>query len=198
MLLVPSGTFKGDVTAIVKAHWATYIDVRTGKRRLADHVYFEGLPLLGLVVMLWFDLRLTTAAAIGLLTIAGLLSAFLFGVMLQVSDRAMNWADNDPAPSKQTSDDAKYLEELAATAGYASLVCLAACLAFVIASVSQKHDLVLRVSSAVGCAIGIHLVLTLLMVMKRVFRYTQAKLIRARTGAGRRAAEGRDRHRNAA
>jgi hypothetical protein len=194
---MPARSFKGNVWGIVRSHRASYIDVRTGKQREADVIVFECLPLLGAALVLWFDVRLGTAAAVGLLTIAGLLGAFLFGVMLQVSDRAMNWADAHPIPSRDTSDDATYLEELAANAGYASLVCIAASVAFVIASVTQDYTWPLRVSSAIGLGLAMHLVLTLFMVMKRVFAFTQAKLTRARTGAGRKAA-GSPRRRDAA
>ncbi len=185
MRFLASRSFKGNVWGLVRAHRASYVDANTGRRRYRDIAVFEGLPVLGAVLIGWFDVRLRPAASVGLLTIAGLLSAFLFGVMLQVSDRAMNWADTDPTPSRATSEDADYLEELAANAGYASLVCVVAAVAFVVASTTFHHPWALRISSAVGLGLSSHLILTLFMVMKRVFTFTQRALNRARTGAGR-------------
>lgn len=67
--------------------------------------------------------------------------------------------------------------------GYASAVCILAAAVFVVAAVD--HRWVLIVSTAVGLALGLHLLLVLFMVMKRVFVQTQASLLRTSTGADR-------------
>lgn len=175
------GDMKASPLSLIRAHWDTYVDARTGRIRWQDHAIFEGLPALVIVGCVVADVHLGTIAATGLLTASGLLSALLFGVMLQISARAMDWADTSPQPSKATSDHAKYLRELAADAGYASLVCIAAAVVFVVAATASKQ--VLEAASAIGLALGAHLVLVLLMVMKRVFALTDERLIRARTGA---------------
>lgn len=173
---------KADVRRIINAHRATYVDAATGHRSLRDRIEFEVVPLAAAVAFGWFDVTLRPAASVGLLTISGLLAAFLFGVMLEISDRAMSWADSHPARGRDTSEHANFLQQVAANAGYASLVSIAAAIAYVVAATSHGHPWVLRISSAVGLAIGIHLSLTLLMVMKRVFALTQQRLNRARTG----------------
>jgi hypothetical protein len=93
----------------------------------------------------------------------------------------MDLADDRPLPGPTTSQHAIYLEELAANAAYASFVCIFAAVVFVVASIGSHW--VLRISSGLGLAIGAHLVLVLMMVMKRVFSLTQERLRRARTGA---------------
>jgi hypothetical protein len=135
-------------------------------------------------VCIWQDVHLGATTATALLTATSLLSALLFGVMLQISGRAMDWADSKPEPGKSTSDHAQYLEELAANAGYASLVCIVDAIVFVVAATASKR--LLEAASGIGLALGAHLVLVLLMVMKRVFALTQERLIKARTGAERR------------
>jgi hypothetical protein len=142
---------------------------------------FYGIPRAALGGSLLFGVELDGGIAVGLLTVSGLLSALFFGVMLQVSERAVSWADDSPEPGPHTSGHAAYLGELAANAGYASLVSITAALVYVVASVSSGW--LLLVSSALGVALGLHLVLILLMVMKRVFALTQERLTRARTGA---------------
>ena len=100
--------------------------------------------------------------------------------MLQVADRATDWSESNPPPGRETSERAAYLEELAANAGYASLVSIVTAVLFVVAS--STSDWPLRVFSALGIAAGVHLSLTLLMVMKRVFLWTQRRLVEAHTG----------------
>ena len=174
---------KADVRTINHAHRASYVDAATGRPSAWDRIQFELVPFAAAVALAVFDVTLRPGASIGLLTICGLLSVFLFGVMLQVSERAMTWADMDPPRGKDTSEHAAYLAELAANAGYASLVSITAAIAFVVAATAHGHNnWILRVASAIGLALGIHLVLTLLMVMKRVFALTQQRLDRARTG----------------
>jgi hypothetical protein len=130
------------------------------------------------------EVTIPAAASVGLLTVAGLLSAFLFGAMLQVSQRAMDWADSNPEPSGDTSQHAEYLNQLAANAGYASLASIVTAAVFVVASATTSHD-ALVIFTALGLACALHTALVLSMVMGRVFALTQERLIRAQTGGGR-------------
>lgn len=188
---MPPGNLKVSPSGFILAHYRTYVDVRTGRPRWQDHVLLTVFPLGTMIGCLFGDVRLVSGASVGLLTVSGLLSAFLFGVMLQVSERAMDWADSSPAPGRYTSADAIYLSELAANSGYASLVSVIAAAVFVVASTSSGWTL--RVSSAVGLALAMHMALVLLMVMRRVFALTEERLNRARTGADQRSSESRRR-----
>jgi hypothetical protein len=105
--------------------------------RVRDHLVMEGLPIVVREVGAHQHLHLPLAANVGLLTVAGLLSAFLFALMIQVSDRAAGWADAHPKPSAPTSDYSNYLLELAANAGYTSLVAVATSVTFAVASVNR-------------------------------------------------------------
>jgi hypothetical protein len=180
---VSPGNLKVDPRNLIAAHYRTYIDVRTGRQRWQDYFVLMTIPVGCLVG----GVRLVTGASVGLLTVSGLLSAFLFGVMLQISERAMDWTDSSPVPGPDTSSHACYLSELAANAGYASLLSVTAAAIFVVASVSSGWTL--RFSSAIGLAVALHMALVLLMVMRRVFALTEERLNRARTGAERRASD---------
>jgi hypothetical protein len=180
---VAKGDFKADPRQIVRAHRSTYIDARTGRPRWQDRLAFDGIPLAVLGLCLGFDVKLKPTASAGLLTVAGILGALLFGVVVQISGTAMGLADSQPEPGPATSSYAIFLEELAANASYASLVCILAAAVYVAASLGSGW--VLRASSALGLALAAHLVLVLMMVMKRVFALTQERLRRARTGADR-------------
>jgi hypothetical protein len=177
------GDFKADPRIIIREHRRTYASARTAQPRRRDRLMFEGLPVVVFGLCMYFDVQLSSGASAGLLTVSGVLSVFLFGVMVQLWARAMDLADAQPEPSPATSQQANSLEELAANAAYAVLVCIAAAVVFVVASIGTSW--VLRVSSALGLAVGVHLILVLLMVIKRVFAQTQERLVRARTGADR-------------
>jgi hypothetical protein len=181
---VTRGNFKANPWPIVRAHWRTYVDVRNERPRWQDWLTFAVPPGVVVGVCVWRDVKLPPSASAALLTVTGLLSAFLFGVITQISARAMDYADSQPRPSTETSAHARNLLELAANAGYASLVCVSAAVVFVVATIGSNW--VLRVSSAVGLALGVHMIMVLLMVMRREFLLTQERLNRARTGADHR------------
>ena len=173
---------KANPSSIVRAHLRTYRDARSGKILLRDHLLFEGLPVLvGIGVTLGLRAQLSVPASAGLLTVTGLLAALLFGVMLQISDRAMTWADNPPPQGPETTDYSIFLRDIAANSGYASLVCICAAAAFVAASIF--HGGALIAFSGIGIMLVLHLVLVVLMVMKRVYALTRSRLNRVMTGA---------------
>lgn len=173
---------KIDLRKIFAAHLATLADARTGERRWQDLALFFGVPVAVLVGCLALKVEMSATAAAGLLTVTGLLGAFLFGVMLQVTDRAMSWADSDPHRGPETSRHAIFLGQIAANAGYASIVASLASVVFIVASVTTK--LPNTIAASVGLAVGIHALLTLLMVIVRIHALTENRLRRARTGTG--------------
>jgi hypothetical protein len=173
------GSFKADPLPIIRGQWATYVDARTHRIRLTDHLIFNGVPAALGGLALWREVKFSPTTAGALLAATGLLGALLFGVMLQIVDRAVNWADTLPGPSGATTDHARYLRELAANAGYSSLICIAAAASSFAVIVTTGWTL--RVFSAVTTALVAHLVLVLLMVMKRVFLLVMERLDAATT-----------------
>lgn len=167
--------------SIIQAHRRTYVDARTGRTAWSDVVVAEVLPVLVTAGMLIGRAHLDHTLAGGLVTVTGLMSALLFGVLLQVSQRALDWADTHPSPSAETSAHALYLTELAANAGYASLVALLA--AVVLVGATLPYEPAYTLTSSIGTGLLVHLVLILFMIIKRVFALTVGRLNRARTGA---------------
>lgn len=170
---------KADITPIVRAHYQTYVNAATGRPRGWDYLQLDGLPVLLGVGCALASVELPVGASVGLLTVTGLLSAFLFGVMLQASQRALDWAE-DAEPGANTSRHAQLMVQLAANSGYASLVSLLACALFIVASVVSETALV--IFTAIGLALALHLALVIFMVMRRVFALTQERLRQAETG----------------
>jgi hypothetical protein len=174
---------KASPRTIIVAHYRTYVNDDDGSPSWRDHALFEGLPFVLFLACLWFEISIPSAASVGLLTVAGLLSAFLFGATLQVSQRAMDWADTDPEPSTDTTAHADFLSQLAANAGYSSLVSIVTAALFVVAAVTTSHEAAV-VFTALGLGFALHMALVLSMVMSRVFALTEERLIRAQTGGG--------------
>lgn len=178
-----AGDVKSDIRPILRAHYRSLTDQTTGRQRWQDHVWLGGLPLAAGAFAYLKAVRLPEAGSAGLLTVTGVLGAFLFSLMVSVADRATAWGETGPAPSPATSEHADYLVELSGNTGYASLMSILASVPLVVAAAS--HGTVLQVASAVGLALTAHLLTTLSMIMKRVFKLTSQTLTEIRTGARR-------------
>ncbi|HTZ64317.1 MAG TPA: hypothetical protein VMB51_09455 [Solirubrobacteraceae bacterium] len=172
---------KANPLVFVCAQFATYVDDSTGKQRWRDHAIFHLLPVIALIALRVFTITVPSIAAVGILTVTGFLSAFLFGGMLQVSQRALDWLDEKPTPSEDTTEHAEYLRQLAANTGYASLVSICTAAVFVVAAASKNTETIAW-ATAFGFALVVHLTLVLLMVMNRVLALTDNRLIQAETG----------------
>jgi hypothetical protein len=170
---------KASPVRLARAHYRTYVNAGTGKRLWRDDVVFEGLPAGLFLGCLLSGVKIPAAASVGVLTVAGLLSAFLFAVMLQMSQRAMDWADQPPERGQKVHELAVFMEETSANAGYASLVSILTAVAFVVASVVSREVLV--VFTALGLALALHMALMMLLVLSNVFALTQNRLTAART-----------------
>lgn len=171
---------KASPRKLIGAHYGTLVDRRTGRLRWQDHLLFEGVPAALVAASLVLQIELSSGVVAALLTVTGILAAFLFGAMLQVAERALDWSDLPPQQGPETSRHAQILHELASNSGYAALVSIAAALAFVVASVATGPVLV--VATAIGLGLGAHLILVLLLVVVRVFSLTEERLRGARTG----------------
>lgn len=175
---------KADPRPIINAHLATLVNAATGKVRRADQLVAFVLPLAVGVIVGSFDVRVTGVLAIGLLTVAGVAGAFLFQLAVQLLGSITAWADSDPQPGSQTSRQAQLFRELQANASYASLIAIVAAVVLAVAAVGGQ-DMVQRLVSAVAATLLVHFAVTMLMVLRRVFLLSIARLDEARTGGGR-------------
>lgn len=173
---------KADPRKLIKAHYRTLRDQRTNKARWQDYAVFLGVPGFVAAIALIFGLELTGGVSTALLTTAGILSAFFFGVMLQVAERALEWADQPPQPGKDTDWQADFLREIAANAGYASVVSIVTAAVFVGALIAENSEVALTLLSAVGIALAIHLALMLFMVLSRIYALITDRLDGAKVG----------------
>lgn len=178
-----SADIRVDPSPIIRAHWASLADARTGRPAWSDHFFFIGVPVFVTSFCLVWDVQIGNVASAALLTVSGLLGAFLFAVMLQIYGRAAGLADANREQGAMLSREASNLAELAANAGYAALICIVSAGMYVVAGVSSGW--VARASSAIALGASTHLAFMLLMVMRRVYFRTTDSLNEARTGTGR-------------
>lgn len=172
---------KADPRGVIQAHYATLVDARTDKLRFADHAALEGIPAAAATASFILEIKVSPEVSAGLVTVMGLLSAFFFGVMLQIAERALDWADTEPAQGPKTSRHALFLGEIQANAGYASFTSILTAAVFV--ATGLVHGTAAEVLSGIGIGLAVHVVLLLFMVSVRVFKLTQERLLEARAGA---------------
>lgn len=172
---------KANPWQLIRAHYSTFVAYPSGDRRYQDYALFWGLPMLVFVACLLLGATLPKGASMALLTTAGVLTAFFFGVMLQIAQRAMEWAERGPAPSTETTWQAEFLQQIAANAGYASLISIVAAAVFVGALIATAQWLLVVLSSA-GLALATHLALLVAMVLTRIYALTTDRLVNAETG----------------
>lgn len=173
---------RSNLIAIIKNHYRTYEDIRTGVPRWQEYTVSAVLPLAIFGICLAVQVRVGGAVAVGLFVVGGIFGVSMLAAMVQIARRSIDWANSSPVPSKDTSFYATYLSELVASTGYAALVFMLASVVFVVASTSSGWVGV--VASSIGIAMGIHAVFVLLAIIERLFAITQAQLNRARTGMG--------------
>jgi hypothetical protein len=172
---------RSGILALFEVHRMSYKGVRSGgwKRRQLSLVVL--LPLLSSVITALFGIRIAEPIAVGLLTVLGLMSALLFGVMIQVAQRAQEWADSRPTPGHRTSLYGEFLRELMGNAGWASLVALIASASYV--WVVASKGIVLQAASDVAILLSVYLIVLLFRVMASVFQLTDERIRAATTGA---------------
>ena len=182
---------KANPTAIIKAHYRSYRKAGSRSARWQDWVAFTTPPIVVGAVVLYRDIELGANPSIALITACGLLTGLFFGVMLLISERAMTWGDEQPIPDKAITAHARFLQEISANAGYATLVSIACALVLVVATVTGP-GWGLRIATAIAIALAVHLILVLLMVMKRVYALTEQRLTWSSPGRARKSDSARE------
>lgn len=183
-------TSKSGFAELCQAHLKTLYDARTNKRSTRDILEQVGIPLSvgGIAALAGWDFSATDALIGG----TSLFAAFLFGLTIQLLGNAENLAETGARPGLETSRRIRLLEELTANAAWASLVSLGAATLLTLHAVAVSGSSP-RWLSGVIAGVLTHLVIVILMVLKRVFFRTRERLVHART-SGRTPDEERSDH----
>ncbi|MFJ5805078.1 hypothetical protein [Streptomyces sp. NPDC093093] len=160
---------KWSITDIAAAHFATYVDARTGKRRKSDFAAFVGIPIaLGFsagILRNFGHLELYDVSK--LVGGVGIFTGLLFGLLTNVFTLSLKLQRDEDLADHET---AKSVKELFANVSWAVIVGLAmVTLLVVCSSVTSPKDPVSRAWTAVLVALFAHLILTVLMSLKRLW-----------------------------
>lgn len=155
-------TSKWSVLGIFSDHFQTLSDARTGKPRIADYISFYLVPLAGAIVGYFVDFRVKGAE--GVLAGVAVYTALLFGLIVHVFQLRMRMIDQQSSHSRL----AELIDELETNMSYTILVGIVSTgvLIYAIAA-SDKDSPVNALLSAIIVFLLLHLVLSLLMILKR-------------------------------
>lgn len=142
------------------------------------------VPLVLGAVSIFLEIELSEPMSAGILAITGIASAFCFHLSIQLLDRAANWADSSPTPGHDTTTYASLIEELSANTLYAAYVAALAAVAAFLAGITED-GWPERMLVCVAAVLAVHFVVSLMLVMARVFLLTRARLNISRTGTKR-------------
>ncbi|MGW5970024.1 hypothetical protein [Streptomyces sp. NPDC055186] len=160
---------KWDVRDIAKAHFRTYVDARTRKRRWADFAAFIFFPLAAGVL----TALLRHYSHFGLYDVSkfiggvGIFTGLLFGLLTNVFTLSLRLQRDDELGEQETT---KYVKELFSNVSWAVVVGLFLIVLLVICSaVSDPKGPIHWAWTGILVAIFLHLALTVLMSLKRLW-----------------------------
>ena len=166
-------TSKASVIPAVRAHFDTLRDDRTGKVRRVDYVLFVGLPVTAASAAWYFDFRMKDMAS----ALAGLavFTALLFGLVIFVFQLRIQ-IKND-GREREHPRLVRLVDETFSNVTYSVVIGLATTVVGMIAaSVAEKEVGAPVWITVILVLLGTHLVLTILMCLKRIHSaYQQIK-----------------------
>lgn len=135
------------------------------------------VPLIVGVFAAASGISISTQLAASLVVVAGILAAFFFQVSIQMLIRAASWTMSAAERSDDGYEYARLLHDLAASSSYAALVSVFCAFAAVGAGISSCgwNE---RLFSGIALGLVSHLLLTLLLVLVRVFLLTRGRILR--------------------
>ena len=168
---------------IISGHFATFRESSSGLKK-SDLLEQLGFPLLCSTAAVVCPVKLSETTAAGIVAVTGILSAFGFQLAVHLLSRAATWSDTRPVPSPETSRHASLIEELSANTIYASFVSAMSAVTALTAGFLNGGWPERIMVGALALMLS-HLVVTMMLVMTRVFLLTRAQLNDARTGSSR-------------
>lgn len=153
---------KSNVIPILKDHFATFRNERTGGASASDYVFYLAVPAVLAVISYWQAWRVQGLT--NLLTAVSILAGLLFNLLVLLFDTVSKLTDDD---TESAEHERRLAREIEANVTYTLLVALAlACALGAIAFAA--NDAIPRSLSAILVFALAHFALTLGMVVKRI------------------------------
>lgn len=175
---------KINVWPIITDHIGTLYDYRTNERSYPDLLLFFILPLVPAGFVLWKGLELPAIAVAGLLTASSIFVTLLMNLLVMVLG-FLRATRGNPA-DKLLQLRKRYLREVVANLSFSILVALAMVGTSIIAlfTLRTANSLVAPVFTSLLTAGGVLLVLSLLMVLRRMYTLIQHEFDRHKLKQG--------------
>jgi hypothetical protein len=153
---------KIDVRDIVRDHFRTLVEYRTGRPSRPDYMLFLVGPAIAATLLHVAGVRLSDAAITVFITAISILAGLLFNVLVLIHTVAERF--ESPVGEK---DGRRLLHEVYSNIAYAILVCLISLIPLGTLTLTRSYP-ARDVADILSMFLTIHLFLTLLMVLKRL------------------------------
>jgi hypothetical protein len=153
---------KIDIRDIVRDHFRTMVDYGTGRRSIADILLFLVLPATAALACDRVGITIDGNAVNVLITAVSILAGLLFNVLVLIHTVATRFT----APTGP-KDGTRFLSEIYSNIAYAILLCLVTLIPLAFLAMSSTTWLI-RLLNGISAFLLIHLLLTLLMILKRL------------------------------
>lgn len=158
-----------NILPIVAAHFDTLRDYGTDRRSYSDLLLFLVTPVAFGGLSLWYDARLRAAAVTGLLTASAIFVALLMNLLIMVLTFLRATRGNPGDKSLQLRK--RYLREIVANLSFSILMALVlvGTALGALFSLKEDQDLIGRWPTCLLTIGAVALVLSLLMVLRRMY-----------------------------
>jgi hypothetical protein len=165
---------KIDVRDILRDHFRTMVDYSTGRSSVADISLFLLLPVATAIGLDQAGVLIDGRAVSVLITAVSILGGLLFNVLVLIHTVAARFV----APTGQR-DGNRFLSEIYSNIAYAILLCLVTLVPLALLAMASTPWL-LRALSVAAVFLLVHLLLTLLMILKRLHALLRLEIGRPR------------------
>lgn len=157
---------KIDISCILKDHFGTMRNERTGSFDWSDGLLFIGLPLLMGLIAFYAGVNLDNNAIAIMITAASIFSGLLINVLVLIYSINQKVESNDKTPKEMVNLEKSFLKEIFANLSFSILISLF--VIFFLSLLIFSPNWLDKGLIAIIIALSINFILTVLMALKRI------------------------------
>lgn len=156
---------KVNITSIIIGHYNTLVCYRTKKPMYGDYFLFLGVPLILSIISFYFNLKINVNSAAVITTAVTILAGLLFNLLVLLYSVACN----RKKPYTNREDTSNFFLEINSNISYSIFISLLSLIPLIYLSIFQdENSAAINILSNIVIFIIIHLLLTLVMILKRI------------------------------
>lgn len=157
---------KINILTIIYNHYNTLICYNTKKPMIGDYLLFIGIPLLFSTVSFYFNVKIDASSGAVITTAVTILAGLLLNLLVLL----YNVACNRRIPYIKKEDTIRFFLEINSNISYSIFISLTSLIPLIYLSIFQDKNLyITKIISSITIFIIIHLLLTLIMILKRIY-----------------------------